>query len=163
MQTKRLDMKKLDWNILVLAGLAVLAVLASLFSPTLVVSTAVCFIGILGFWAWGRWLEFRDKQEIRDAVTPLEKQLEAQKQELAVLQSKLADAETKLKNAQSELPPVEKRLFEMAEKLRTKTIVQTKNGTETTTTTTDEVPGKVCEFIVEQLKSIFSPDKNTKK
>lgn len=152
-------MKKLDWRILVLAGLAVLAVLASFFSPALVVSTAVCFWGILGFMAWERWLVFQEKKTWHEQVEPLEKSIREKDRELAELRAQLIKTE-KVRNA----PPVdlpEKRLLDLAGSLRTKTTLQTKPG-EASVQTIDEVPPEIRAWILERLNSTHTKPNDKK-
>lgn len=143
-------MKKSDWRVPVLIGIAAVAVIASFFSPTLVVSLSVCFLGILIYLSWDKWLDAREKNELREKMEPLEKSIASKDREIAELRGNLNELETKLKNIKPEPLPAEKRLFDLAEKLRTKTILQTETN-KPAVQTTDEVPAEVRDFIIKNF------------
>lgn len=164
-------MNKLHWIfpisifLFFIVGLLFAHKLTSDFVPFLVatvVCLAVCFLGILGLAGWQHWLDFSSKKELQKELEMLGKAIEANTSGLTELRGKLAEAEGKLKNQKQAAPPeLEKRLLDLAEKLRTKTSRESQNEDKISTTTTDEVPKEVRDFILEQLKPHFLTDKNS--
>lgn len=108
--------------------------------------STLCFLGLLGLVAWQQYLESKlagkaEKQieSLRDQCKRLDNQLKSMTGQVEEMRKKKTEVISK-----------EKRLLELAEKLRTKTTVQTEKD-KPAVQTTDEVPAAILNLIIENF------------
>jgi hypothetical protein len=127
------------------------------FYGIVVESGTICFLGILGLFAWLEYMDSKKSVDAKNNMADL-------KNELGNLQEKIkrlsADVEQLKSNSVKIEPPPEKRLMDIAEKLRTKSTREVKPN-EPIREILDEVPPEILKEILVQLKTIFNTTKNT--
>lgn len=154
------------FTLLLLASAAVLPFLSSdtarfalaPFSIAGVISAAVCFLGILGLMAWEKWLESQAEKVLQEKTDQLKDEIKAQNLKIINLKSELEKAKSERNLPETIL----RRLLDVAEKLRIKTIEEDIQGNQITRKTREEVPPDIRNLIDEQFKVIFQTDNSTK-
>lgn len=121
------------------------------FAVAVAMGAALCFLGTLALIGWQEWLDFQHRKNMQEHLGLLQEETLAKYElQIADLKHKLQKAENKLDKLKPTARPDEERLLSFAEKLRTKTTLQTERN-KPTVHTTDEVPAEVRDFIIKNF------------
>ena len=123
-------------------------------TETFLISVIVCitfsFFGCLGLDAWKIYLNIKHGMEWTEEITTLRNTISSKDLKITNIIEELDTAKIDLAAAQNKVPTEAKKMFDLAEKLRTKITIETKSG-ERTSKTTDKVPTEVREHIIQNF------------
>lgn len=122
-----------------------------------IIGSSISFLGVVGLIGWNHWLARRVEVTLEDKMDSFKTSLDVQDNELKELRGKLASMEASSKPF-TDNARIAKNLLDLAEKLRVKITAKPINGDPTTTK--EEVPDIVRDYILEVFKTILSPAKD---